>query len=253
MDYKDIEELNEEAEINGDEKVPVSGTSFVSFNTIKDWILNSILIVNRIVSSIQNITITSRLQVNPGQAAGNYNEGIRVANASNGYSLVSLGADPTTNSGLNADGKEWFWVKYPNGECGIIPNSSTISLGLRMVNGGELYWRNAAIPRDTVYGNITTVVSYSNVIALMNANAANIYYFKITPTANYTINITSLTNLISDREYSLILLVTANTYTLTIDDSRTGRTFQNYSSEALISVKFRKIGTAIVITYITAV
>lgn len=255
VQYKNIDELEEETVITGEEKVPVSSTSFVLFNAIKDWILGSILIVNRVVSYIQNITISMRLQVNPGTASGNYNEGIRIANASNGYSLIGLGCDAATNSGLNTDGKQWFLIKYPNGECGIVPNSSTISLGLRMVNGGEIYWRNAAIPTDMVYGNITTVVAYSSVISLMNTHAANIYYFKIAPTANYTINLTTLTNLISDREYSLILLIVgnANGYTLTISDSRTNRNTQVMSGEALFSVKFRKIGTSVIFTYITSI
>lgn len=40
--YKDINQLTEETNIAGTEKVPVSGTKFIYFNKIKDWIVNSI-------------------------------------------------------------------------------------------------------------------------------------------------------------------------------------------------------------------
>jgi len=42
INYKDISELTEETNIAGTEKVPVSGTKYVIFNKIKDWIINSL-------------------------------------------------------------------------------------------------------------------------------------------------------------------------------------------------------------------
>lgn len=42
INYKDISELTEETNIAGTEKVPVSGTKYVLFNKIKDWIINSL-------------------------------------------------------------------------------------------------------------------------------------------------------------------------------------------------------------------
>ena len=42
INYKDINELTEETNIAGTEKVPVSGTKYVIFNKIKDWIINSL-------------------------------------------------------------------------------------------------------------------------------------------------------------------------------------------------------------------
>lgn len=95
---------------------------------------------NRIVSSIRNVTVNTRFQVNPGTAAGSYNEGIRVANASNGYSILALGCDQSTNSGVNSDGNQWFVIKYPDGKSAIVKNGSQQTAGLLIDDATGMSW-----------------------------------------------------------------------------------------------------------------
>ena len=104
------------------------------------YILNK-PIDNRTISSRISALVNKRFQVNPGTAAGNYNEGIRIGNASNSYSLVAFGCDASTDTGLNSDGNQWNVFKFPNGQFGIIRNSSNASDGLIFDDASGLSWK----------------------------------------------------------------------------------------------------------------
>lgn len=107
-------------------------------------------IENRTISSRISALINKRLQVNPGTAAGSYNEGLRIANSSQGYSLVALGCDSSTDSGLNSDGNQWHVIKYPNGDLAIVKNSSDTSQGLFLDFDGNVYWKGNKL----LYGSL---------------------------------------------------------------------------------------------------
>lgn len=134
---------------------------------------------NRTISSRISALIAKRLQVNPGTAAGSYNEGIRVGNSSQGYSLIALGCDSNTDSGLNSDGNQWMLIKYPNGNIAIVKNSSDTSQGLFLDFAGNIYWKGNKLqtgslirtsfnPTNTVYHLVDSLNSI-----LIDANTSN--------------------------------------------------------------------------------
>ena len=88
--------------------------------------------------------VDRKFQVNPGAASGNYNEGIRIGNSSQNYSLLALGVDSTTDTGVNPDGNQWHLIKFPNGNIAICQGSD-VSTGLSMEKGGDIYWRNTKL------------------------------------------------------------------------------------------------------------
>lgn len=134
-----------------------------------------------------------------------------------------------------------------NGNVGINNNNPVEKLDV----GGNIKLTGKLI--EAVYGNITTLVACNSIITLMNSNVANAYYFKTAITANDTINLSSLTNLISNYEYSIILRATvSNGFRLTISDGVTSRSFETGGNTTIISIKFRKIGNEVILTYITA-
>lgn len=99
---------------------------------------------NRTVYNRTSTLVDRKFQVNPGTASGSYNEGIRIANSSQGYSLIALGADETTDTGVNADGNQWHIIKFPSGNIAICQGSD-VSTGLSMEKGGDIYWRNTKL------------------------------------------------------------------------------------------------------------
>lgn len=99
---------------------------------------------NRTVYNRTSTLVDRKFQVNPGTASGSYNEGIRIGNSSQGYSLIALGADETTDTGVNADGNQWHLIKFPSGNIAICQGSD-VSTGLSMEKGGDIYWRNTKL------------------------------------------------------------------------------------------------------------
>ena len=102
---------------------------------------------------------------------------------------------------------------------------------------------------EKTYGNITTLVAFNSIITLMNSNVANAYYFRIAPADTPTFSLTSLTSLISNYEYSLILQVEANSSPFYVTDSISPRIVNSNASLLFVSVKFRKIGTQVIFTH----
>lgn len=93
---------------------------------------------HRSLSGVTDLLISKRVQINPHTPAGSYNEGVRIGNSSAGYSLVALGCDPATNSGVNADGNQWHFIKFPNGDVGILRDGGSANMGLLLEKAGDL-------------------------------------------------------------------------------------------------------------------
>lgn len=129
-----------------------------------------------------------------------------------------------------------------NGNMGINNNNPVEKLDV----GGNIKLTGKLI--EAVYGNITTLVAYANVISLINSNVANTYYFRIAPAGTPSFNLASLTNLVTDFEYSLILRVDANSSVFMITDSMSPKVINTNTNVLIVSVQFRKIGTQIIIT-----
>lgn len=121
------------------------------------YILNK-PIDNRTISGRISALVNKRFQVNPGTAAGSYNEGIRIGNSSQGYSLIALGCDSSTDSGLNSDNNQWHIIKYPNGTIAIIKNSSDSNAGLLLDANGFAYWKGAKILTGSTSSNTVIVL-----------------------------------------------------------------------------------------------
>lgn len=128
------------------------------------YILNK-PIDNRTISARISALVNKRFQVNPGTAAGNYNEGIRIGNASNSYSLIAFGCDASTDTGLNSDGNQWNVFKSSTGDFGIIPNSSNWSDGLRLVKNGDAYWRGSKILLEGSSSSNTVIILDPTIVA----------------------------------------------------------------------------------------
>lgn len=110
--YKDINQLTEETNIAGTEKVPVSGTKFIYFTKFKDWIVNSIsslittnyipkwdsvnkrFVNSKIFDNGTNVGIGTNNPTSPLDIIytdANFNAGISLMNDSNhSYALPSL-------------------------------------------------------------------------------------------------------------------------------------------------------------------
>ena len=80
-----------------------------------------------------------------------YNEGLRIDNAPNGYSLIALGTENTTTAaeGLNSDGKQWNIIKHPDGTLTISFDDGFdddgYRTGLTLYKNGDIYWKEAKL------------------------------------------------------------------------------------------------------------
>ena len=304
MEYKDIEELTEQSTILGDEKIPVSGTAFVFFDTIKSWMTSTaggyIPRWNTTTKKFENSrTYDNGSQIGVGTTSPEADYHVvkdngdtltyyvenkstvgRVlfqvkASGGNGPYLDFRSYSPSYHenlAGVDVAGATIFnlvpkatghifnvMTAFPmifctnnsekmriasNGNVGINNNNPSEKLDV----GGNIKLTGKLI--ETIYGNITTEVSISNILSLISSNVASVYYFKTTLTAQTTLNLASLSNLVADFEYSIVIKLTTNiSYTLYVTDSYGGGfSIQGNGNDAIITIKFRKIGSAVIIT-----
>lgn len=173
------------------------------------------------------------------------------------YKGVSMGFVSSTTGGGSATymGDIFFQTGpsianrhlFISGATGFIGVGNT-SPSEKLEVGGNIKLTGKLI--EAVYGNITTEVNISNILSLINSNVACIYYFKTTLTAQTTLNLASLSNLVENYEYSIVIKLTTNSsYTLYVTDSLNGGgSIQGTGNDTIISIKFRKIGSSVIIT-----
>ena len=104
-----------------------------------------------------------------GVTGGNYNEGIRIQDASNKWAVITFGATGTTGCSTQSGEVAWVAGKKPGGKFLISPNTSTDTVGLRLEKDGNAYWRNNVILHS---GNYTSYLGYIGTTAVQASSAA---------------------------------------------------------------------------------
>ena len=104
-----------------------------------------------------------------GVTGGNYNEGIRIQDASNKWAVITFGATGTTGCSPQSGEVAWVAAKEPGGKFLISPNTSSDTVGLRLEKDGNAYWRNSVILHS---GNYTSYLGYIGTTAVQASSAA---------------------------------------------------------------------------------
>ena len=103
-----------------------------------------------------------------GVTGGNYNEGIRIQDASNKWAVITFGATGTTGCSPQSGEVAWVAGKKPGGKFLISPNTSNDTFGLRLEKDGNAYWRNNVILHS---GNYTSYLGYIGTTAVQASSA----------------------------------------------------------------------------------
>jgi hypothetical protein len=127
-------------------------------------------------------TLTGPLEISTGATSGNYNEGLRLTAANNGWAGVTFGS--TGLSGTPTSG--WFAARNPTNQFIISPGTSDNTVGLQLNSGGNALWRNSILLTASNYN------SYSP--NLTGGGASGTWNINITGNAATATNAVTATN-----------------------------------------------------------
>ena len=105
-----------------------------------------------------------------GVTGGNYNEGIRIQDASNKWAVITFGATGTTGCSPQPGEVAWVIAKEPGGKFLISPNTSYDTVGLRLEKDGNAYWRNNVILHAGNYTDYTVTKTGTGASGTWNIN-----------------------------------------------------------------------------------
>jgi hypothetical protein len=83
-------------------------------------------------------TVTGPVEISTGATNGNYNEGLRLAIANNGWTGITFGSTGLAGAPTNG----WFAARNPSNQFIISPADSNNTTGLTLNSGGNALWRN---------------------------------------------------------------------------------------------------------------
>lgn len=100
-------------------------------------------------------TLSGPLEIFTGGANGQYNEGLRLTAANNGWVGVTFGS--TGLSGAPTNG--WFAARNPSNQFVVSPGTSDGTVGLTLNSGGNSLWRNNILLHAGNYSNYALPLS----------------------------------------------------------------------------------------------
>ncbi len=103
-------------------------------------------------------TVTGPIEISTGATNGNYNEGLRLTAANNGWAGVTFGS--TGLSGTPTSG--WFAAKNPTNQFIISPGTSDATVGLQLNSGGDALWRNSIMLTASNYNSYSPTLTGEN-------------------------------------------------------------------------------------------
>ena len=112
---------------------------------------------NRFVN-VSGDTMTGPLVISTGTLSDNYNEGVRITAANNGWAGITFGS--TGNAGAPTNG--WFAARNPSNQFIICPGNSSSTTGLTLNKGGDLKWISFFIKGRGGYLSDTTINTFVN-------------------------------------------------------------------------------------------
>lgn len=126
-------------------------------------------------------TMTGPLVISTGALNNNYNEGVRITAANNGWAGITFGS--TGNAGAPTSG--WFAARNPGNQFIISPGSSSNTIGLTLNSGGNMMWRDNVVWHAGNDGSGSELdadlLDGVHASTFMRATNANGYYGLTTP------------------------------------------------------------------------
>lgn len=123
-------------------------------------------------------TLTGPVEISTGAISNNYNEGLRLTTANNGWAGITFGSTGLAGAPTNG----WFVARNPSNQFIISPADSNNTTGLTLNSGGNALWRNNILLHAGNYSSYALPLSGGTISG------------NITVTGNATINSVNFTN-----------------------------------------------------------